>query len=120
MKLRSLLLIICFANFASYSQDTLATDSCTFFMSNTITADCEDYGCQFLQFYLDCELEEFHIIVLNRWGEIIYESTDRDELWDPSTVLNKDETVVWEIKGKVLRNDELVEVKWQGDLTFLR
>lgn len=58
----------------------LQSDSCNFYMPNTITPDCEDYGCQFLWFNLECELEDFYIEVYNRWGEVLYESNDQEEL----------------------------------------
>ncbi|NOQ73528.1 MAG: hypothetical protein GQ574_16095 [Crocinitomix sp.] len=117
--MRLIFILLSFTLFGAYSQDSLATDSCTFYMPNTITADCCTYGCEYLEFYLDCELEEFEIIVLNKWGEFLYESNDRDELWNPFSEIKEEQVLIWQISGKVLRKGELVKVKWHGLISVL-
>lgn len=119
MAIRFLFLVFGFISFITYSQDTLATDTCQFYMPNYITPNCEPYGCQFLTFYLSCDLEDFEILVFNKWGEVLYESTNLDELWDPFTVLKETEILTYQITGKALEKGELVEVKWQGNFYFL-
>lgn len=117
--LRYLYIALFLGSLSSYSQDTKLSDSCYFYMPNIITPDCEDYGCQFLQFNLECEIKNFQIIIYNRWGELIHESNDRDELWDPFTVLKETQILIWQITGEIMYNGAYVKVEWRGELNFL-
>jgi gliding motility-associated-like protein len=64
-------------------------------------------------------VKEFQIVIFNRWGEKVYESTDKDACWD-GTYNGKDmsgATFVYYIKGLTLKN-ELIDKK--GNITIVK
>ena len=38
----------------------------------------------FFELDVNCQLESFHIAILNRWGEVVFESNDPHFKWDGS------------------------------------
>lgn len=72
-------------------------DSCEIFVPNTLTPDCDQFGCEFLKITSNCEINEFELSIFNRWGERVFESVDNQEEFDSTTV---DEGVyVWKLTG---------------------
>jgi len=63
-------------------------DSCEIFVPNTLTPDCDEYGCEFLEIQSNCEMKEFRLEVYNRWGELLFESSDTKKRFDSSDVQN--------------------------------
>lgn len=54
---------------------------CVVFVPNTFTPDGK-YSNETFQAKYDCPLDRFEFVVFNRWGEIVYSSTDPDAGWD--------------------------------------
>jgi CHU_C Type IX secretion signal domain len=79
------------------------TDSCTVYATNIITVDCCGSNCHNLTLISDCEIEDFHLTIYNRWGEIIFETKDSNEAWDPldnsKIQIIKDGVYIWQLEG---------------------
>lgn len=54
----------------------------------------EDYQ---LKVKSSCALEEYSIEIFNRWGEILFTSSDINEIWDAEE--HQEGTYVWRIKA---------------------
>ena len=87
MKLKLILFSFLFVSCLFSQSDTtgIDSDSCEWYIPNVITYNCgsiynwqEDYE---LFVYSSCPIKNYHIIVYNKWGEIMYESTDILKYW---------------------------------------
>jgi gliding motility-associated-like protein len=55
--------------------------NCDFYIPNTFTPDDNEFNQEFKPI-IDCELEEYNLIIFNRWGEIMFESNSIFTGWD--------------------------------------
>lgn len=81
-------------NASTFAQDC---DSCDIFVPNTLTPDCEEFGCEFLKIVSNCEISEFELSIFNRWGELVFESADQQKEFDSTTF--KEGVYVWKLTG---------------------
>lgn len=53
-------------------------------------------------------VEEFHILIYNRWGELVFEAHDKDFEWDGTygPILARDGTYVWKINYRSVHDEE--------------
>ncbi|MDB2697575.1 PKD domain-containing protein [Crocinitomicaceae bacterium] len=85
-----------------------------FYVPNTFTPDQDDFNPSFQPVFTSgYDPFDFHLMIFNRWGEIIFESFDASIGWDGTYggaanggELVKDGTYVWKIEVKVTKNDE--------------
>ncbi len=85
-----------------------------FYVPNTFTPDQDDFNPSFQPVFTSgYDPFDFHLMIFNRWGEIIFESFDASLGWDGTyggaangAELVKDGTYVWKIEVKVTKNDE--------------
>ena len=85
-----------------------------FYVPNTFTPDGDDYNETFQPVFTSgYDPFDFHLMIFNRWGELIFESYDASIGWDGTyggkangAELVKDGTYVWKIEVKVKKNDE--------------
>lgn len=71
--------------------------------------------------YIDgININEFHLIMFNRWGEIVWESYDPEGVWDGSYGGNpiQDGTFAWNLITKDATSDKRYEFK--GQVTIIR
>jgi gliding motility-associated-like protein len=71
--------------------------------------------------YIDgININEFHLIMFNRWGEIVWESYDPEGVWDGSYGGNpiQDGTFAWSLITKDATSDKKYEFK--GQVTIIR
>lgn len=54
---------------------------CSVYVPNTFTPDGK-YDNELFQAKYDCPLDRFEMVVFNRWGEIVFSTTDPDASWD--------------------------------------
>lgn len=98
--MKSILFIFLFAAFSSNAQHP---DSC-YYISNVVTPDCDCYDCCVFEFIWGCEpFDDFHVVVYNKWEEVVYESTDPLARWrleDENGNLIPDGVYLWEMTGK--------------------
>ena len=85
-------------------------DSCIVYLPNTITPDCDGY-CDGLFVESNCEIENYQLIVYNRWAEILYKSYSIKEEWDGQVNGEwvTDGTYTWHLSGN-----------FPGELPFLK
>ncbi|MCR9170918.1 MAG: gliding motility-associated C-terminal domain-containing protein [bacterium] len=72
---------------------------CDIYVPNTFTPDADELNPVF-QAYTDCALQYFELEIYNRWGEIIFTSTDVNYGWDGTYngKLVQDGTYTWKIE----------------------
>ncbi|NSW45488.1 MAG: PKD domain-containing protein [Bacteroidales bacterium] len=64
-------------------------------------------------------VEQYQLSIFNRWGELIFESTDPNIGWDGyyRNELCKQDVYVWKVKGKFINGQSFFKA---GDVTLLR
>ena len=64
-------------------------------------------------------VEEYHLMIFNRWGELIFESLSQDLGWNG--IINgkvaKEDVYIWKVEGKYTNGQTFVQT---GDVTLLR
>lgn len=91
---------------------------------NTFTPDEDNYNPVFLPvFPPDSEIHDYHLIIFNRWGEVLFESFDYQVGWNGtygvgSTKILKDGAYIWKIK--VSEGPENKQREFVGHVTLLR
>jgi gliding motility-associated-like protein len=84
-----------------------------FYVPNTFTPDGDDYNEYFKAIFTSgYDPYDFHLLIFNRWGEIIWESYDDSVGWDATYGGRKvqDGTYTWKIEFKRSLNDERIVV----------
>lgn len=62
-------------------QNPIDPEKCTFEISNVITPN-NDGKNEFLEIKSICLFEKFELTIFNRWGNIVYKSTNPSEFWN--------------------------------------
>ncbi|NMD00635.1 MAG: hypothetical protein GYA62_13075, partial [Bacteroidales bacterium] len=64
-------------------------------------------------------VDQYQLSIFNRWGELIFESTDPNIGWDGyyRNELCKQDVYVWKVKGKFINGQSFLKA---GDVTLLR
>lgn len=92
-----------------------ACDTCSVYVPNTLTPDCDEFGCEFLEISSNCKMKEFQLYIYNRWGELMFESSDEKARFDSSEVKDG----VYLIKFQCLFCESL-PYSYEGILNVLR
>lgn len=100
---------------------------CLYYVPNTFTPDGDMYNQVFEPvFSKGFDPYDYHLMIYNRWGEVVFESFDQQIGWDgtygaqkASAVFNcPDGTYTWRLEFSALSNDQrFVNV---GHVTLLR
>jgi gliding motility-associated-like protein len=63
-------------------------------------------------------VEEYHLMIFNRWGELIFESFDKDTGWDGYVdgKMAKQDVYVWKVEGKYSNGQTFLQT---GDVTLM-
>ena len=87
---------------------------------NAFTPDNDNLNNDWRVYIDGININEFHLIMFNRWGEIVWESYDPEGVWDGTYVGNKnqDGTYVWTLIAKDATSDKKYEFK--GQVTVIR
>lgn len=111
----------CPSNTVSYTIVVRECDDLIYWIPNTFTpdgdSDNEEWGPVFVAGY---DPQNFHAIVLNRWGQVVWESHNADGKWD-GTYNNKkcqDGVYIWIIKFNL--NNSPKKYKIHGHVTLLQ
>ncbi len=100
--------------FVAYSGDAQnCPDSCEIYVPNTVTPDCDDFNCGFLEVHSSCSLNDFNIKIFNRWGELLFESDDPENKFDSGPKEIQDGTYFWKIEAVFCNGKE-----FEGDGYF--
>ena len=73
-------------------------DTCAYFIPNSLTPDCESFGCEILEIVCNCPFREFDFTLYDRWGEIHFHSTDPEMKFDSAN--SKQGTYTWVFTGQ--------------------
>jgi gliding motility-associated-like protein len=93
-----------------------------FFIPNAFTPDGDDFNEEFRPIFVSgLDVYDYHLIIFNRWGEIVFESYDANYGWDGfygSAGIVEDGSYVWTISFGETMSDKLhVET---GTVTLLK
>ncbi|WP_417265552.1 gliding motility-associated C-terminal domain-containing protein [Brumimicrobium sp.] len=105
-------------------QDIEFKDEFAVYVPNTFTPDDDQHNPTFYPvFPTDSEIHDYHLIIFNRWGEVMFESYDYRVGWNGtygvgSTEIVKDGTYVWKIK--VTEGADNKQREFVGHVTLLR
>lgn len=92
--------------------------SCDIYIPNAFTPDGDEFNNVFKVEY-SCTLDEFELLIFNRWGEIIWESFDPEVGWDGTYMgrFVQNDTYVWKLRYKF--TDQPVENR-EGHVNVIR
>lgn len=64
-------------------------------------------------------VDKYHLMIFNRWGELIFECYNKDIGWDGliNGKLAKQDVYIWKVEGKYANGENFVD---SGDVTLLR
>lgn len=89
------------------------------YVPNTFTPDGDGFNEQWRPYLEGTDVQQFHLLVFNRWGEVVWESYNQEASWD-GTYGGKvvpTGTYVWRITAGDPNTDEKYE--WQGHVNIL-
>jgi gliding motility-associated-like protein len=95
-------------------------DEVLIFAPNAFTPDGAEYNNGWGIVVSGADLLSFHLLIFDRWGEIIFESFDYSAFWDGTYhgKLVQDGIYTWTLSLKELRNDKKHE--YRGHITIVR
>jgi|688.fasta_scaffold416116_2 gliding motility-associated-like protein len=80
-----------------------------YWVPNAFTPDGDDYNQSFTPIFTSgVDPYDYHLMVFNRWGELLFESYDMTKGWNGKYggISCQDGVYTWKIEFKVLKNDE--------------
>lgn len=97
-----------------------ACERCDIYVPNVFSPNGDGINDRFRPFS-DCVLQDFTMQVFNRWGALVYESSDQLIFW-PGTFkgekLNSD-IYIWRMQFNVLENEQTRNIELSGDVLLL-
>jgi len=97
-------------------------DEIIYYVPNAFTPDGDEHNNTFSPIFTSgYDPNNYHLLIFNRWGEIIFESYNADIGWDgtyPNNLLVEDGVYVWKIVFKESKTDKKHEKI--GHVTLLR
>lgn len=87
-------------------------DTCDFVMPRVASVDSEN---AFVQILSSCAFTEYQIQVFNRWGILVFESSDPNEEFGSGDI--KDDVYTWEVELMYCNGEE---VRDQGTISIIR
>jgi hypothetical protein len=84
--MKSILILYFFLFISATFVFSQACDTCRVYVPNALTPDCDKFECEFLEIQSNCEMKEFKLEIYNRWGELVFESSDEKKRFDSSDV----------------------------------
>lgn len=70
------------------------TDTCAWYIPNSITPDCDGIDCDKLNIQTDCQLDQFQLQVFNRWGTIVFHTTEIKDCFRGRTIIKNEEQML--------------------------
>lgn len=94
-------------------------DSCIF-VRNATESTVQSVECLDNRFraYMGCPIANFSITIYNRWGEVLFFSTDIEEIWYADNV--QDGVYTWRVQGEMMENGQPIRVEKMGHVMVLR
>lgn len=104
----------------SITKTILVEPEVVLYVPNTFTPDGDGFNEMWRPYIEGIDVQDFQLILFNRWGEVIFESRDPEGSWDGryGGVPVKEGTYIWTIKAADPISDEKYE--WSGHVTVLK
>ncbi|OIQ27673.1 MAG: hypothetical protein BM555_06010 [Crocinitomix sp. MedPE-SWsnd] len=95
--MKALVFIFLFCSFTASAQE----DSLHIYVPRHFSPwDCDGGTPDGFHVFTDMEYKNYHLILFNRWGEVMFETTDQDAYWEPKDEKGEyldDAVYVWQI-----------------------
>ncbi|MEO8067812.1 MAG: gliding motility-associated C-terminal domain-containing protein [Flavobacteriales bacterium] len=80
---------------------------CPLYAPNAMTSDGDGINDSFAP-YMPCPAEEWDLLIFNRWGEVIYKTSDQFEQWQGGTLgkVVPDGVYVWQLNYRPLHSSQ--------------
>jgi len=91
--------------------------NCLFYVPNSFTPNGDQLNDAF-SVYHDCPVTEFELYIFNRWGELVYQTTDPDFVWDGEQL--QDGTYTWKMHYANDYTHEMRSKEMHGHVNILR
>lgn len=105
----------------SYTVNIKRCQSLIYYIPNAFTPDGDNFNQNFTPiFTYGFDKYDYHFIVYNRWGEIVFESFDSTKGWDGNYggIPCQDGVYTWKVEfGLTINNNKIVE---RGHVTLIR
>ncbi len=92
---------------------------CNVYLPNAFTPDGNIYNNVF-QVKYDCPFDTFELLIFNRWGELIYSSTNPDDYWDGTYIGQPAQDGVYVYKLKYTSAETQTYKEMAGHVSVLR
>lgn len=101
-------------------QQVVVVPEVLIFAPNAFTPDGDEYNQGWRVYMEGVDLQDFELLIYNRWGEIVWESHDIEVEWDGTFngKLVKSDTYTWVIQTKDAFNDS--KYTYNGHVTIIR
>ena len=94
---------------------------CEIFIPNAFSPDFNGFNDEFKPFS-NCEVSDYSIKIFNRWGALVFETTNIDFGWDGTFNgrLVTEGVYAYRIEYNVEQMDEILQKRFGGDVTVIR
>ena len=93
----------------SYQQEIVSKEPLIFYIPNTFTPNGDEFNNTFKPiFYSGLDIYNFHLSIYNRWGELIFESSNPEFGWDGTygNQIVESATYIWKVEFKEKLSDK--------------
>lgn len=89
--------------------------SCSVYVPNVMTPDCEGVDCELLTISSECTILSYEFKVFNRWGNLMFESDDPENRFDCTDVAEA--TYMWMLQVTFCNHEE---ASYNGHITVVK
>ena len=93
----------------SFTVNVTKCEEPIYFIPNAFTPDGDDHNQTFTPIFTSgVDPYDYHLMIFNRWGELMFESYDMSKGWNGKYggIQCQDGIYTWKVEFKVLKNDE--------------
>ena len=101
--------------------EEISCDNCQVYIPNTISKSALGINSQF-KIQSNCRLESYYLSIYNRWGSLIYDSSDQTQAWEgPSYNDKKSGAAIYayQLRYSFLENLNLINKQEQGTVLLV-
>ena len=96
-------------------------EECKVYVPNAISRNALGVNDQLL-IQANCKLETYHLRIYNRWGSMLFETTDQFDTWNGTMAGGSNGSVgvyAYQLHYSYVNNSELIAKKIQGDILLI-
>lgn len=94
---------------------------CQIYVPNIISRDGLGVNSQF-KIASNCRLEDYHLSIYNRWGSLLFDSTDQADAWSAAqseSTKGSASVYVYQLKYSYTKNEELIDKQMKGSILLI-